>query len=118
MTDFDNTTDRFAGLTDEQRARAKAAEPGGGGGPNSKYFSGGQKFSPLGENLFGETLKQDATGKIRERFEFPPFTVLNAREGQWQERKRAWLACGIQSEVGRGENLLKMSDTMLQPDAE
>jgi len=48
----------------------------------------------------------------------PPFTVLNAREGWWMDRKRAWLALGIKSEVGRGENLLGMSDTMLEPDPE
>jgi DNA modification methylase len=28
--------------------------------------------------------------------------VLNAREGDWQERKRKWQAMGIQSELGRG----------------
>lgn len=32
----------------------------------------------------------------------PPFTVLNAREGWWQDRKKAWLALGIKSELGRG----------------
>jgi DNA modification methylase len=32
------------------------------------------------------------------------------RQGYWQERKRAWLALGIESEVGRGENLLNFSD--------
>ena len=32
----------------------------------------------------------------------PPFTVLNAREGWWQNRERAWLALGIRSELGRG----------------
>lgn len=32
----------------------------------------------------------------------PPFTVLNAREGWWQDRKKAWLALGIKSEEGRG----------------
>lgn len=53
---------------------------------------------------------------LAERFGIVPFSVLNAREGWWQDRKRAWLALGIQSEVGRGENLLKMSDTMLEPD--
>jgi hypothetical protein len=35
------------------------------------------------------------------RFTFPPFSVLNAREGEWQARKQAWLALGIESEVGR-----------------
>jgi len=38
------------------------------------------------------------------RFLFSPFSVLNAREGEWQARKRAWIACGIESEVGRGED--------------
>ena len=34
----------------------------------------------------------------------PPFSVMNAREGWWQNRKKAWLALGIKSELGRGEN--------------
>ena len=55
-------------------------------------------------------------GNLAEQFLVPPFSVLDARQGYWQERKRSWLSLGIQSEVGRGENLLKMSDTLLQPD--
>lgn len=39
---------------------------------------------------------------LADRFGVPPFSVLNAREGWWQERKRAWLSLGIQSELGRG----------------
>lgn len=57
-----------------------------------------------------------ANGALAERFGVPPFSVLNAREGWWQKRKAAWLALGIRSEVGRGDNLLKFSDTVLQPD--
>lgn len=57
-----------------------------------------------------------ASGTMADEFLIPPFSVLNAREGWWQDRKRQWIALGIQSEVGRGENLLKMSDTMLEPD--
>jgi hypothetical protein len=34
----------------------------------------------------------------------PPFSVLDARQGYWQDRKRAWIALGIKSELGRGEN--------------
>jgi DNA modification methylase len=75
-------------------------------------------FQLFGTDLFGAEIKQSNTGIIRQKFDFPPFTVLNAREGAWQERKRAWLACGIKSEVGRGDNLLKMSDTMLDPKGE
>jgi len=40
---------------------------------------------------------------LAERFIVPPFSVLDARQGYWQERKRAWIALGIQSELGRGE---------------
>jgi hypothetical protein len=39
---------------------------------------------------------------LAERFGVPPFSVLDARQGYWQERKAAWLALGIQSEIGRG----------------
>lgn len=47
---------------------------------------------------------QDDTPKasMADKFGIPPFTVMNAREGWWQDRKRAWLARGIQSELGRG----------------
>lgn len=48
----------------------------------------------------------------------PPFSILDQRSGHWQERKRLWMALGIQSEVGRGENLLGFSDTIRQPDQE
>jgi len=60
-----------------------------------------------------DLLKQDTNdpndgfngnGSLAERFLIPPFSVLNAREGWWQDRKRAWLALGIKSELGRGEN--------------
>lgn len=40
---------------------------------------------------------------LADRFGVPPFSVLRAAEGWWQDRKRAWLALGIQSELGRGE---------------
>lgn len=43
----------------------------------------------------------DKSSTLADRFMLPPFTVLNAREGWWQNRKRAWLALGIKSEVGR-----------------
>lgn len=56
--------------------------------------------------------------KLADRFLVPPFSVLDARQGYWQERKRAWLSLGIRSEVGRGANLLGMSDTVLEPDPE
>jgi hypothetical protein len=48
---------------------------------------------------------------LSDRFIVPPFSVLDARQGYWQERKRAWLVLGIQSELGRGENLQGLSES-------
>ncbi len=44
----------------------------------------------------------DAHKTLAERFGIPPFSVLNARGGWWQNRKSSWIALGIRSEVGRG----------------
>jgi hypothetical protein len=44
----------------------------------------------------------NASQTLAERFGVPPFSVLDARQGYWQERKKAWLSLGIQSEIGRG----------------
>ena len=65
----------------------------------------------FGTDIFGELIKPKASGPVAERFTLPPFTILDARSGDWQERKRAWASLGINSEVGRTENLLRMSDT-------
>ncbi len=47
---------------------------------------------------------------LAERFGIPPFSILDARQGYWQARKKAWLALGIKSEIGRGEALLGISE--------
>lgn len=48
------------------------------------------------------TVNTEARPSLADRFIIPPFSVLDARQGYWQERKRQWLALGIQSELGRG----------------
>lgn len=50
----------------------------------------------------GDGAQSTGTGSLADRFMIPPFSVLNAREGWWQDRKRAWVALGIKSELGRG----------------
>lgn len=50
-----------------------------------------------------------SAGALRARFLIPPFSVLDARQGYWKERKKHWLDLGIRSEIGRGTNLLGMS---------
>jgi hypothetical protein len=44
----------------------------------------------------------EPSSTLAERFGIPPFSVLDARKGWWQERKRAWIELGIRSEFGRG----------------
>lgn len=54
-------------------------------------------------DLFGAGVTPEKKGgKLSEAWDYPPFSVLNARDGWWQERKRQWLALGIKSEIGRG----------------
>ena len=36
-----------------------------------------------------------ARSTLAERFIVPPFSVLDARQGYWQDRKRAWIALGL-----------------------
>lgn len=58
-------------------------------------------MDPLhGKDLFGEPVRV-VRAPVADRFLFPPFSVLDARQGEWIERKRAWRALGIRSEVGR-----------------
>lgn len=57
----------------------------------------------------GESRGSVNLGALAGAFLVPPFSVLNAREGWWQDRKRAWLSLGIQSELGRGDNALGLS---------
>lgn len=66
-------------------------------------------FSPHGSDLFGSVNAGKHDSLLGDKFLVPPFTVLSAREGWWQERKRAWLALGIQSELGRGQDRLEMA---------
>jgi DNA modification methylase len=47
---------------------------------------------------------------LTDRFVVPPFSILDTRQGYWQDRKRAWKALGIKSEVGRRENLIDAPD--------
>ena len=68
----------------------------------------------FGTDLFGETIKQKASGPVAERFTLPPFTVLDARTGEWQERKRAWITLGIRSKGGRDGELFGFSQSLLK----
>ncbi|MBL8048151.1 MAG: chromosome partitioning protein ParB [Chthonomonas sp.] len=49
---------------------------------------------------------QGQTGTLAERWLMAPFSVLNARSGEWQRRKAEWLATGIDSGAGRDAHLI------------
>lgn len=40
---------------------------------------------------------------LRKRFDFVPYTILRAMDGEWQKKKAEWMQLGIKSEVGRGD---------------
>ena len=48
--------------------------------------------------------------ELQESFIAPPFSILDTKQGYWNDRKKQWKDLGIKSEVGRDENLLGMSD--------
>lgn len=54
----------------------------------------------------GEGKPIGTPGGLYQRFLFPPFSVLNARSGAWRERKKAWLALGLDSAAGRPDMLV------------
>lgn len=63
---------------------------------------GFQEFMPnLGEETAGGE-QEEQSASLAERFGVPPFSVLEARKGDWKDRKKAWMALGIRSELGRG----------------
>ncbi|MDY8913945.1 site-specific DNA-methyltransferase [Escherichia coli] len=51
-------------------------------------------------------------GNLSNKFLAPPFSVLNAREGWWVDRKRSWIDKGLQSEIGRSDALVFHSHTL------
>ena len=62
-------------------------------------------------NIFGnpDTVKATLQGK----FIVPPFSVLDARQGYWQRRKRKWLELGLQSELGREDSITYADDDVM-----
>lgn len=45
-----------------------------------------------------------------ERFIVPPFSILDTRQGYWQDRKKRWKQIGLNSGIGRNENLIGAPD--------
>jgi hypothetical protein len=55
--------------------------------------------------LLDEAPRSLRAGELFRAFTIPPLSVLDRRQGYWQDRRRAWLSLGIESELGRGDDL-------------
>jgi len=62
----------------------------------------------------GFDIPTDTRAKLEAKFIVPPFSVLDTRQGYWQERKRLWLSLGIQSEIGRGANARSSDEDIMR----
>lgn len=57
------------------------------------------------DTLFEIDEKSVVSTSLRGKYVVPPFSTLDTRAGYWQTRKREWVALGIKSELGRGDDL-------------
>jgi DNA modification methylase len=55
-------------------------------------------------DLFGNEIIADPL--LRDKFLEPPFSILDTRQGSWQNRKKRWQSIGMKSELGRADELL------------
>lgn len=63
----------------------------------------------MGEfDLFGNPIVKK--NDLKEMFGENPFSILDAKSGSWQNRKRKWMKLGIKSEVGRDAKTFAMKD--------
>ncbi len=60
-------------------------------------------------DLFGNEVIHDVL--LRDKFIEPPFSILDTKSGNWQNRKRVWLSKGLKSEVGRDAKVINMDTT-------
>ena len=49
---------------------------------------------------------------LKDIFTVPPISVLDVKQKYWKDRRKYWLSMGIQSELGREENLLSLSELL------
>lgn len=112
----DNRTNDLAGYDQPGLAReleAVIAESGGlkGTAWSDADFDALKAALKAAEDDAGTRDDDEGTGgrggpTLADRFIVPPFSVLDARQGYWQDRKRQWIALGIRSELGRDRGLM------------
>lgn len=75
-------------------------------------FEPGDWISSWEKTKFGFEDEFGVAGSMQDKYGVPPFSILDTRQGNWQEKRQKWLNLGIESERGREDNLLKFSDSV------
>lgn len=55
-------------------------------------------------NLFGEEELDVTQSVLRQKFIEPPFSIIDTRQANWQDRKRTWKQLGIRPEIVNNNN--------------
>jgi DNA modification methylase len=58
------------------------------------------------KGLLAAFTRRTLVPSLAERFGAPPFSILDAKQGYWLNRQRAWEELGISGESGRGDELV------------
>lgn len=66
--------------------------------PGLDFIEIERMFQPAGNGNGGESAKRPS---LVDRFIVPPFSILDSRQGYWQERKKQWHELGIDSQETR-----------------
>jgi hypothetical protein len=82
--------------------------------PFVESFGGVDLSQDLEQPTIDMEQEQKVHNSLSDKFIVPPFSVFDTKQGYWQTRKSEWKGLGIQSEIGRGGNLLNYSETILQ----
>lgn len=61
----------------------------------------GFSIKDLDVNFGKKQSKDEIKNSLRDNFIVPPFSVLDSRQGYWQDRKKLWLSMGIASHESR-----------------
>lgn len=81
-------------------------------GPRAAGDTGVAAVDAVQDTMFPELAT--ATSSLAARLIVPPFTVLDTTAHYWRQRRSAWLALGIKSELGRGEELVYQTKHILK----
>ena len=57
--------------------------------------------NPLDDRGLIEDIRVGFSSTLARRYLYPPFSILDARHGEWMTRKKQWKRLGIQGELGR-----------------